>query len=242
MYQRISSRGARLWFPTNPSDTDTVTIGADVYEFDDDDTTTPGNIAVLLHASDSYRSLQNLVNAINRQGTENVTAVDRGPSCHLRPSATPGGAPLETTPNIAVSDACTPVAIAWDRANLNLTKLPAAYPTYPYYVFPINGAKTVTIIEKYSGAGAGGQAQYKFTLVSPDREVEAQENELQWVVNVKTKNFLTERKGETAGAGATAQFLLMDSDQIAAGFLYIYPKEIGNPGAAGESDLFIMGE
>lgn len=66
-----------LRIAANVADTETVTIGADVYEFDTDSTVTPGNIPVDVSGSVLPADATDaLIAAINTSGTEDVTAVD----------------------------------------------------------------------------------------------------------------------------------------------------------------------
>lgn len=64
----------------NVADTETVTIGSDVYEFDrSDDGVTAGRIAVTAHSDDTPANATDaLIAKINSDGTEPVTAVDIG--------------------------------------------------------------------------------------------------------------------------------------------------------------------
>lgn len=71
---------ARIRIAVNVADTETVTIGDDVYEFDRaEGGVVAGNIAVIGHADDTPANASNaLVATINASGTEPVRAVDIG--------------------------------------------------------------------------------------------------------------------------------------------------------------------
>lgn len=90
-----------LVYTTNPTDTKTVTIGAYVFEFDDNGATTPGNIPVSIGA-DVASSMTNLVNAIVSAKLVNVDA-------GLEASATRViiGTPASTTVSTTVTGATT---------------------------------------------------------------------------------------------------------------------------------------
>lgn len=133
---------AAISLATNPTATDTLTIGADVYEFQAAaaDLAADGNIAVLIGGS-AAATLANLIAAINGsadsahasifqtdsttpalgRGTEDITALDAGSGIlAIFPSVGQGaGVPaVGAAPSIALSDALT-AAVSWDRANLS---------------------------------------------------------------------------------------------------------------------------
>lgn len=90
-----------LTYTTNPLDTETVTVGANVFEFDDDGSTTVGNIPVSI-GSDVEGSMTNLVNAIVNASLPNIDA-------GLEASATRVviGVPASTTVSTTVTGAAT---------------------------------------------------------------------------------------------------------------------------------------
>lgn len=96
---------------------ETVTIGADVYEFDG----AGSNINVAIGAS-AEATLDNLVTAVNGSGTENVRADKSGTTTLvLRSAASPGGTVAVGNPSIALSEAAT--NYAWNPGNVNLNTL-----------------------------------------------------------------------------------------------------------------------
>jgi hypothetical protein len=135
----------------NPTATDTITIGADVYEFvaAGGDVAADTNIGVV-RGADVAASMANLVAAVNatytsslgtglfqtdsstpalKNGTENVVAFYAGGVLNISAADAPGGDIVAgTTPNIACSDALTEVT-AWAFANLNLSTGGSFQPT-----------------------------------------------------------------------------------------------------------------
>jgi hypothetical protein len=87
--------GKAIWTPVNnPSNGDTVTIGADTYEFDDGGGVGPGNIQVLIGVA-LTNTLDNLVTAIDVNGTQNVVGANTGGTAlTLETAISPGGAVL----------------------------------------------------------------------------------------------------------------------------------------------------
>lgn len=135
----------------NPTATDTITIGADVYEFvaAGGDVAADTNIGVV-RGADVATSMANLVKAINagwlsyettglfqtdsstaalKNGTESVVAFYAGGVLNISAADAPGGSLVSgTAPDIACSDALTEVT-AWAFANLNLSTGGAFQPT-----------------------------------------------------------------------------------------------------------------
>lgn len=127
----------------NPTAGDTLTIGADVYEFvaAGGDVAADTNIGVV-RGADVATSMANLIAGIHatyanleytglfqtdsstpalKNGTENVFAFYGGGVLNLQAADAPGGNIVSgTTPSIACSDALTE-ATAWTFANLNLS-------------------------------------------------------------------------------------------------------------------------
>lgn len=114
---------ACLFLATLPTDTNTVTIGADVYEFEG----VGANINVLKGAS-AAASRANLVIAINNEGTELVFAdqpTTPATSVRIQPADRVGGTPqIGAGTDIAVSETLADAADVWNVANLNETGAP----------------------------------------------------------------------------------------------------------------------
>lgn len=130
--QGIAQANIRL--NTQPTATDTITIGSNVYEFKaliTDAPTTPGNIVVLRGAS-AAAALANIIAAINGASGLGTTYSAKGTALvkasiyntdflHIEAAEAAGGAVVPgLKPNIALSDALTAV-IAWDHENLGRT-------------------------------------------------------------------------------------------------------------------------
>jgi len=115
---------ACLYLATLPTDTNTVTIGSDVYEFEG----AGANINVLKGAN-AAESRANLVTAINNQGTEKVFAdqpTTPATSVRIQPADRTGGTPqIGAGPSIAVSETLADAADVWNVANLNESGAPA---------------------------------------------------------------------------------------------------------------------
>lgn len=109
---------ACLFLATLPTDTNTVTIGSDVYEFEG----VGANINVLKGAN-AAASRANLVIAINTLGTELVVAdqpTTPATSVRIRPADRTGGtAQIGAGPSIAVSETLADASDVWNVANLN---------------------------------------------------------------------------------------------------------------------------
>jgi len=115
---------ACLFLATLPTDTNTVTIGSDVYEFEG----VGANINVLKGAS-AAESRANLVIAINNEGTELVVAdqpTTPATSVRIQPADRTGGTPqIGAGTSIAVSETLADAADVWNVANLNESGAPA---------------------------------------------------------------------------------------------------------------------
>jgi hypothetical protein len=95
---------ATLTFTGAVSDTETITIGADVYEFDTNSSVTPGNIAVdVSGGATAPDAVTALVAAITTSGTEPVSGVD-GTGDTVVVTADVAGVAAES---ILVSKSCT---------------------------------------------------------------------------------------------------------------------------------------
>lgn len=117
--------GAALDMSVNPTITETVTIGSDVYEFDG----SGGNINVAI-GIDWEATRTNLVTAINGSGTENVLADEDGmfgaTTLRIQAATAPGGAiVIGTGPDIALSETMSAGTCIWQHSNLNETGSPA---------------------------------------------------------------------------------------------------------------------
>lgn len=117
--QAGSVANAVLAWPDQPLDGETVTIGADVYEFDPLGTVTPGNIPVLIGV-DAAATLTNLVNAINSHGTEFVRAATAyvGVGLWVRIADAVGGTLVGGYRNISLSDTIADAAFVWNQQDL----------------------------------------------------------------------------------------------------------------------------
>ena len=113
-----------LFLATLPTDTNTVTIGADVYEFEG----AGSNINVLKGVS-AATARANLIAAINAEGTELVVAdapTTPATSVRIRPADRVGGtAQIGAGTSIAVSETLADAADVWNVANLNESGAPA---------------------------------------------------------------------------------------------------------------------
>jgi hypothetical protein len=115
---------ACLFMATQPTATNTVTIGADVYEFDG----VGANINVALGV-DAAATRAAFILAINNEGTELVVAdapTTPATSVRIRPADRVGGtAQIGAGTSIAVSETLADAADVWNVANLNETGAPA---------------------------------------------------------------------------------------------------------------------
>ncbi|TET51091.1 MAG: hypothetical protein E3J64_07435 [Anaerolineales bacterium] len=114
---------ACLFLATLPTDTNTVTIGADVYEF----AGAGSNINVLKGVS-AATARANLIAAINGQGTELVVAdapTTPATSVRIQPADRVGGtAQIGAGTSIAVSETLANASDVWNVANLNESGAP----------------------------------------------------------------------------------------------------------------------
>lgn len=113
---------ATLRVAANVADEETVTIGADVYEFDRaDDGVTAGRIAVTTHVDDTPANATNaLITAINASGTEHVVAVDISANeIAVFTADEPGGNIQPSATTIAVSETLDGTDNTWDAANID---------------------------------------------------------------------------------------------------------------------------
>lgn len=147
----VTDRGvipsAALLFAQQPTDGDTVTIGADVYEFVNAAVNTVINddthIAVVIGAS-AAATRANLIAAINAtdadnqhatitladtitpalsNGTERVVADEVGTTVRIRGANAAGGTPTAGAPSIVLAEAITHAADIWSVGNVNLNTL-----------------------------------------------------------------------------------------------------------------------
>jgi|APSaa5957512622_1039677.scaffolds.fasta_scaffold18667_2 hypothetical protein len=118
-----SYSSAILNFATLPIAADTVTIGADVYEFGN-----PGaNIDVPITPLDVTATMNDFIDAINgaaavENGTENVLAEAVGASVKITYADAPGGTKSAVGSGVStmvLSEVLTAVADVWNQANLN---------------------------------------------------------------------------------------------------------------------------
>lgn len=115
---------ASLYVATQPTATNTVTIGADVYEFDG----AGSNINVAL-GIDAAATRAAFILAINNEGTELVVAdapTTPATSVRIQPADRVGGtAAIGAGTSIAVSETLADAADVWNVANLNESGAPA---------------------------------------------------------------------------------------------------------------------
>lgn len=130
---------AALDLDTNPTAGNTITIGADVYEFKSSGNVAADTNIAVLRGADAAASLVNLLAAINAEdannahatlfktdgttpalanGTENVLATAPATSLFIQPADEPGGTLVPSSPSIALSDTLA-AAVAWSVTNLN---------------------------------------------------------------------------------------------------------------------------
>lgn len=108
-------------FAGNLSDTETITIGADIYEADNNASITGGRISVTIGGS-AELTLDALVTAINTQGTSNVLAVKSGTDTLVCKSATaPGGTAVAADPSIVLAE--TAAQFSWKPGAVNVNTL-----------------------------------------------------------------------------------------------------------------------
>lgn len=111
---------AQLYLGTLPTAADTVTIGADVYEFNGAGV----NINVPITPLDLPATRLALVNAINTSGTEHVLATDDAINnlVNLCYAASPGTSPVfGPAASIALSSSLISGTDNWNQANINAT-------------------------------------------------------------------------------------------------------------------------
>lgn len=113
---------AVLIFSNNPSDGDTIAIGADTYEFDNNASTTGGRIAVTIGAT-AADTLTTLIGAINNNGTASVIADVLGSDLRIRSANTRGGSPVGADPSIVLAESITAASNVWVQGNVNLNTL-----------------------------------------------------------------------------------------------------------------------
>lgn len=111
---------AELIMSAQPADTNTLTIGADVYEFDSNSTFTAGRLPVVIGA-DAQATLDALVAKINASGTEKVKAGKKGTTrLRIERADKAGGTPLRGPgASVALSETIADTADVWNAGNLN---------------------------------------------------------------------------------------------------------------------------
>ena len=150
----------RLDYIANPSDTQTLTIGATTYEFDDNNTVTSGNVAVVI-GTDANTSYTSLVDAIVAQAVSGVDVALNATAGHLVigvPTAMAASSVGLPSPVLKTAGAgnfeITGVALfAYDENHMSLLAAPS-YVTGVMYWQPqtmINGLNFMAI--PYSSAG-----------------------------------------------------------------------------------------
>lgn len=144
---------ATLAMPNQPIATNTITIGADIYEFDG----VGVNINVVIGAA-AADTRANLIAAINTQGTEDVVADEIGTGVRIRSADAPGGNPVGADPNILLAEAITDAADVWDVGNVNLNTLGGEVPAQAI------GQSTLAITADMITAGAV-RIDFPFTVL-----------------------------------------------------------------------------
>lgn len=112
-----------LFLATHPTDTNTVVIEGDTYEFEG-----AGSNINVLKGADAAASRVNLIAAINAEGTELVVAdapTTPATSVRIRPADRVGGtAQIGAGTDIAVSETLADASDVWNVANLNESGAP----------------------------------------------------------------------------------------------------------------------
>jgi len=123
---------ANIRMNTQPTATDTITIGADVYEFVATLGSQTGSHIGVLRGASAAAALANIIAAINGAAGLGTTYSAKGAALvkasiyntdflHIEAAEAAGGAVVPgLKPNIAISDALT-ASIAWDHENLGRT-------------------------------------------------------------------------------------------------------------------------
>jgi len=109
---------ASLDFVNQPNANDTLTIGADVYEFGG----VGGNINVVIGGTPAA-TLTNLVTAINGSGTENIFGQAAGTDLRILSADGAGGTPVGADPSIVLAEAITHINSIWNVGNVNMNTL-----------------------------------------------------------------------------------------------------------------------
>lgn len=112
----------RLLVTGQPNPAETLTIGADIYQFDG----AAPRIPVAIGA-DATATRNNLITAINGSGTEDVVADAAGGDMRVRTANAPGGAIAPAKPTLVLADAAA--NMAWDVGNIDVTDLAGRAPS-----------------------------------------------------------------------------------------------------------------
>lgn len=145
-------------FTGQPSDADTLTIGADVYEWDSNAAATEGRIRVIIGGS-AELSLDALIAAINTSGTENILASKSGTDTIIIQSAdNNGGTATNTDPSIVLADSTA--NFTWRPGNVNLNTLSGSASAYKK-----SSRATLTATTALIGGASAIFFQFEFTPV-----------------------------------------------------------------------------
>lgn len=147
---------ARLAFPNQPSNEDTLTIGADVYEFSSDGTVTTGRRKVDI-GGDAATTLASLVVSINT-ATAAVKASVVGTFLLIQGASAAGGTPTPGAPSIALAESITDAANVWEGGVSNLNQSPGEAAAYKR-----RATAKITVSAGLAAATTALLAQFDFT-------------------------------------------------------------------------------
>lgn len=133
---------ARINMATNPTAGDTLTIGADVYQFKAAaGAVTNDTYKGVVRGANAAASRANLIAAINgvagttgltmvdtvtaalSEGTENLVADEVGTTVRIRSADDVGGTAIAADPSIVLAESLTAAADVWDVGNVNMNTL-----------------------------------------------------------------------------------------------------------------------
>lgn len=147
---------ARLAFPNQPSDTDTISIGADTYEFSSDGTVTAGRRKVDIGV-DAATTLASLIVSINT-ATAAVNASSVGTFLLIQNASAAGGTPTPGVPSVALTEAITDAADVWEAGVTNLNQSAGEASGYKR-----RATAKITVSAGLAAVSAGLLAQFDFT-------------------------------------------------------------------------------
>lgn len=147
---------ARLAFPNQPSNSDTLGIGADTYEFSSDGTVTTGRRKVDIGV-DAATTLASLVTSINT-ATAAVKASVVGTFLLIQGASAAGGTPTPGAPSIALTESITDAANVWESGVSNLNQSAGEAAGYKR-----RATAKVTVSSGLAAASTALLAQFDFT-------------------------------------------------------------------------------